>query len=75
MLMEYCGDNDFGYQTPLMMMLLVEMEMGVKKGMEGKMVVMVTELLIECVSAVMEGRWRNWIMVLSMLLLDFFQVY
>ena len=56
-----------------MMMLLVEM--GVKKGMEGKMVVMVTELLIECVSAVMEGRWRNWIMVLSMLLLDFFQVY
>ena len=58
-----------------MMMLLVKMEMGVKKGMEGKMVVMVTELLIECVSAVMEGRWRNWIMVLSMLLLDFFQVY
>ena len=58
-----------------MMMVLVEMEMGVKKGMEGKMVVMVTELLIECVSAVMEGRWRNWIMVLSMLLLDFFQVY
>ena len=57
-----------------MMMMLVEM--GVKMEMEGKMrmtmeirmVVMMMELVIECVSAVMEGRWRNWKMVLLLMM-------
>ena len=59
-----------------MMMMLVEMEMGVKLEMEGRMrmtmeirmVVMMMELLIERVSAVMEGRWRNWKMVLLLMM-------
>ena len=57
-------------------MMLVEMELGVKMEMEGnmrmtkeiRMVVMMMELLIECVSAVMEGRWRNWKMVLLLMM-------
>ena len=53
-----------------MMMMLVKMEREGKMRMtiEIRMVVMMMELLIERVSAVMEGRWRNWKMVLLLMM-------
>ena len=45
----------------------VEMEGKMRMTVEMGMVVMVIELLMECVSALMEGRWRNWKMVLLLM--------